>query len=41
MFNNRLTGKPKQHLMEYTTALGFLPDRVEKQLKETTNKNTN
>jgi hypothetical protein len=35
MFNNRLTGKPKQHLMQYTTALGFLLDRIEKQQKET------
>jgi len=34
MFNNRLTGKPKQHLMQYTTALGFLLDRIEKMQKE-------
>ena len=34
MFNNRLTGKPKQYLMQYTTVLGFLLDRIEKQKKD-------
>lgn len=41
MFNNRLTGKPKQHLMQYTKVLGLLLDRIEKQEKENKNTNTN